>query len=310
MAIKKLILFAIIGILAGVASVYFYNEKIKPQPPIAVSFNPYTNGIYATGIIESRQTNASNINLYPEVSGKVTAVFTKDNQNVNIGDPLLRVDDSIQRQIVAKDRAQISYSQANLKNVQDQLVKIARAYRIDTNAISKNALDNAKNSVSINQQSLQVAQLQYKADKALLDQYTIKSPINGLVLSVNATEGDYASPQGVYDPTTQALLPVIQMGIVDPKLQVRCYVDEILVPRMPDSKHLQATLFVRGLTNYAIPLTFVSLQPYTIPNIQLSDERQERVDVRVLPIIFTFKKPTDINIYPGQLVDIYLKGKS
>jgi HlyD family secretion protein len=28
-----------------------------------------------------------------------------------------------------------------------------------------------------------------------------------------------------------------------------------------------------------------------------------------LPIIFKFKKPEDINIFPGQLVDVYLKGK-
>jgi HlyD family secretion protein len=52
------------------------------------------------------------------------------------------------------------------------------------------------------------------------------------------------------------------------------------------------------------------MQPYTIPKIQLSDQRSERVDVRVLPIIFKFKKPEDINLFPGQLVDIFIKGKA
>jgi HlyD family secretion protein len=42
------------------------------------------------------------------------------------------------------------------------------------------------------------------------------------------------------------------------------------------------------------------------PKIELSDQREERVDVRVLPIIFTFEKPKDVSLYPGQLVDIYI----
>lgn len=309
MGIKKLLFLAIAGIVTGLASVYFYNEHMKPQPPIANSFNPYENGIYATGIVESRQTNASNINIFPEVSGKVTQVLTHDNASIKAGDPLLAIDNSIQSQVVAKDQAQIQYAQANLKNSRDQFIKIAASYRMDPHSISKNTLDNAANTVAISLQSVNVAQLQYKADKALLDQYIVRAPINGVVLSVNATEGDYVSPQGSYDSTTQSLLPIIQLGLVNPELQVRCYVDEILVPKMPVPQKIQATLFVRGLDNYAIPLTFVSIQPYTIPNIQLSDERQERVDVRVLPIVFKFKKPTDINLYPGQLVDIYLKAK-
>ena len=45
-----------------------YNEKIKSQPPVAVSYNPYKTGVYATGIVESFQVNGSNINIYPEVS--------------------------------------------------------------------------------------------------------------------------------------------------------------------------------------------------------------------------------------------------
>jgi len=94
-----------------------------------------------------------------------------------------------------------------------------------------------------------------------------------------------------------------------PYLQVRAYVDEILVPNLPDPSKLEATLFVRGLINRSVPLEFSSLQPFTIPNIELSDERNERVDVRVLPIIFRFEKPSDINLFPGQLVDVYIKGK-
>ena len=32
----------------------------------------------------------------------------------------------------------------------------------------------------------------------------------------------------------------------------------------------------------------------------------ERVDVRVLPIIFKVEKPKDVNLFPGELVDVYI----
>jgi len=50
----------------------------------------------------------------------------------------------------------------------------------------------------------------------------------------------------------------------------------------------------------------VRVQPFVSPKIELSDQRQERVDVRVLPIIFSFAKPKDLSLYPGELVDVYI----
>ncbi len=48
-------------------------------------------------------------------------------------------------------------------------------------------------------------------------------------------------------------------------------------------------MFIRG-TDTHVPLTFVRIQPYVSPKIELSDARQERVDLRVLPLIFRFDK--------------------
>ena len=56
----------------------------------------------------------------------------------------------------------------------------------------------------------------------------------------------------------------------------------------------------------SVPLEFVRVQPYVSPKIQLSNERSERVDLRVLPIIFRFTPPTGLKLYPGELVDVYV----
>ena len=68
---------------------------------------------------------------------------------------------------------------------------------------------------------------------------------------------------------------------------------------------MKAQMSVRG-SNLKIPLTYVRVQPVISPKIELSDQRLERVDVRVLPIIFRLEKSKDANLYPGQLVDIYI----
>ena len=58
-----------------------------------------------------------------------------------------------------------------------------------------------------------------------------------------------------------------------------------------------------------MPLEFVRAQPYVSPKIELSNQRTERVDVRVLPLIFRFRKPQTMSVYQGQLVDVYIAEK-
>jgi HlyD family secretion protein len=71
---------------------------------------------------------------------------------------------------------------------------------------------------------------------------------------------------------------------------------------------MNAQMLIRGTTN-RIPLEFERIQPYVSPKIELSDQRTERVDVRVVPVLFRFKPPQDMNIYPGQLVDVYVEAQ-
>ena len=55
---------------------------------------------------------------------------------------------------------------------------------------------------------------------------------------------------------------------------------------------------IRG-TDHQVPLEFVRLQPYVTPKIELSDQRLEKVDFRVLPAIFRFKPPAGFEVPRG-----------
>jgi HlyD family secretion protein len=213
------------------------------------------------------------------------------------------------------------------------MLKLRKSFALDPKSVSKDQLDTAENTVKANQANLGVMRRQYELTKAgawiydiqnqqhlyealsktyasgaaLLAKYTLRAPVDGVVLAINAAVGSFASPQGIYNTYTQGSDPVMVMSYSQqPYLEVRCYIDEILIPRMSPGSKMNAQMLIRGTTD-RIPLEFERIQPYVGPKIELSDEKTERVDVRVLPVLFRFKPPKDMNIYPGQLVDVYVE---
>jgi len=303
---KILIGLAIIGILLGIVSAYISGIPARPQPPaFKPAENPYAKGIYANGIVETAQTSGENINIYPEVSGTVVKILVAEGQHVPAGTPLLMLEDSVQRSAAESAQAQIEVSKATYKNLQDTFSKQKASWMLDPRSVSKDALDTAENAMKTAKANLQLAQKQYQSANALLAKYVIKALSGGTVLSMNTAVGSYISSQGVYDTYTGVFYPVLVMGNQKGDLAVRCYVDEILIHRIPDPSQIQAKMFIHG-SNISLPLKFVRIQPNVSPKIELSSQRTERVDVRVLPVIFSFEQQKGISIYPGQLVDVYI----
>ena len=306
---KVIFIAAIVGLMIGIGSAYILGIEQKPLPPaFNPASNPYINGIYANGIVESYQGTGEDINIYPEVPGIMVQFLVSEGAIVKKGAPLFQIEDSVQRATVEQQKAQIEFAIASLKNVQDQLDKLKKSYDLDPRSVSKNDLDNADNGVKVAKANADVAQKQYELAQALLYKYTVKAPIDGSILAINAAVGSYISAQGTYDSYTQGFDPIIVMGSSQSYIGVRCYIDEILISRLPQTSQIHAQMFIRG-TNIKIPLEFVRIQPYVSPKIELSDQKLERVDVRVLPVIFRFEKPKETNIFPGQLVDVYIEEK-
>jgi HlyD family secretion protein len=358
---KIIVVLAVAGVVFGLASAYIYGARKKPLPPaFNPAQNPYVHGIFATGIVESYQSNGANINIFPEVPGAITQILVNEGAKVCKGEPLLLLDDSVQKATVAQQKAQaeaalatlqmlkaqprvenlrvskaqMDYAAASLKTARDSLEKVRKSFSLNPKSVSKDQLDNAENTYQTAKANLEVAKRQYQltkagawiydirnqqhqydalkkayeSGKALLAKYTLKAPVDGVVLAINTAKGNFASTQGSYNPYTEGYDPTIVMGLPQDFLAVRCYIDEILIPRMTSQANMQAQMQVRG-TATRIPLEFDRIQPYVTPKIQLSNQRLERVDVRVLPVLFRFKPPKDLNIYPGMLVDVYVEAK-
>lgn len=297
---------AIFGIILGLGSAYFMKLRPKSEPPaFKPASNPYRSGIYANGIIESAQQSGANVNMYPEVSGTVMKILVSEGQQVRRGEPLLVLDDTVQRSTAESAKAGVAVAKATLAGVQAQYDKLKASWQLDQRSVSRDALDTAENAIRSSKANLELARKQFDAASALLGKYTLTAHENGTILAINTSPGSYISSQGGYNSYTSGYVPVIVMGNPDNNLQVRCYVDEILIQRLPEPKRLSASMSIRG-TTISIPLKFVRFQPNVTPKIELSSQRTERVDVRVLPLIFSFNKPENVTLYPGQLVDIYI----
>jgi multidrug resistance efflux pump len=134
--------------------------------------------------------------------------------------------------------------------------------------------------------------------KADLDKTVVKAPIDGVILKVNARLGEYAQAGVLANP-------LMTMGSFDP-LHIRVDIDEADSWRVqPDSP---ATARLRGNPALSTTLSFVRFEPYVLPKRSLSGDNTERVDTRVLQVIYAFA-PKDFPAFVGQQVDVFIKAR-
>jgi hypothetical protein len=67
-----------------------------------------------------------------------------------------------------------------------------------------------------------------------------------------------------------------------------------------------ATAHVRGTRQIQTGLKFVRVEPYVIPKRSLTGDSTERVDTRVLQVLYGFERGT-LPIYVGQQMDVFIQ---
>jgi HlyD family secretion protein len=87
------------------------------------------------------------------------------------------------------------------------------------------------------------------------------------------------------------------------RLHVRIDIDEHDIPRFRPGLPAKASL--RGHSESAYPLNFVRVEPYVIPKKSLTGDNSERVDTRVLQVIYSLDT-SDKPIYVGHQLDVFI----
>jgi HlyD family secretion protein len=150
---------------------------------------------------------------------------------------------------------------------------------------------------------LEIADAEISLAKAKLDlagaeieRTIIKSPIDGTVLQVRIHEGELPT----MDPFRT---PMMIVGNTD-EMYVRVSINQVDIPYFhPESA---ATAYFQGDQRVKFSLNFVRMEPYLVSKQYLTNEINEKVDTRVLQIIYRIKnegKP----IFVGQQMDVFIE---
>ncbi len=314
---------------------------VKSTPPVEPPRTPFSNTVAGSGIIEAR---TENIAVGSHLPGVVTEVLVRVGAKVGPGSPLFRLDDRalkanlrvMQANLMAA-RAEVSRleslprkeelpaSEARVleaeANLAEQVSNYERAQKLGAaNAVTDQELVKRRQAVEMSRQQVAAAKAAdallkagaWEPEKAVarakveqavaaveqvqieIDRLTVTAPVEGEVLQVNVRPGEYVGA-----PAGQAL---VVLGNVQ-QLHVRVDIDEHDIPRFRPGARAQATL--RGDPNAKFSLTFERVEPYVVPKRSLTGDNTERVDTRVLQVIYSIDDH-GCALYVGQQVDAFI----
>jgi HlyD family secretion protein len=336
---------AVAGVFFAVYQVVLARQAPPPAAPLVEPPERPERGamIAGSGLIEARREN---ISIGVNIPGVVTEVFIKKGQKVKAGAPLFRIDDREYKAQLAVRQAELAAAQAQLHKLivaprpedvpparasaseaharmDDAEAALARseklfdrkvlaasdydkdryAYAAARAAYAKAKADlerllagSWKEDIEIARAAVALAQSQVDNINTNLDRLTVRAPMDGDVLQLNVRLGQFAAVAWKE--------PMIVLGD-SKRLHVRVDIDENDLPYFSTATTAVATL--RGRPQVRFPLKFVYVEPYVIPKQSLTGSNSERVDTRVLQVIYELHDDRPVDVFIGQQMDVYLR---
>jgi multidrug resistance efflux pump len=315
-------------------------------PPVEPAHAQFSNSVAGAGIVEAWTENISIGTPLPGIVLEVYVPVEKVGQTVRKGDPLFLVDNRQLLATLKYNEANLKASRAQLAKLEAQprpeelppseaKVQVAQANLALQHDLAQRARrlgpSGAMAEEDVNQRSLasavarqQLAQANaehallkagaWRFDKDIaqaavaqaeaqvlqtrtdLDRVLVRAPRDGMILQVNVREGEY-----VGTPPGQALMV---LGAINEKVHIRVDVDEHDIPRFTAGAAAKAS--PRGHPQISYPLKFERVEPFVVPKKSLTGDNTERVDTRVLQVIYALETK-DRPVYVGQQMDVFIE---
>ena len=290
---KSIVLYlSILGVIAAILLAIEMHEKIPTPPPLVQpASNPYHSSVAASGIVEAM---SENISMGVPSAGLVMEIKVQVWDRVQKDQELFRLDDRDLRAQLEVQRSKIRVAEASLLKLQDQFSRLQSVK--DPRAVSIEEVRTRENDVAVAEAQLKFAEAEVRETEAMIERLTIRAPKDGTILQNNIRPGEYVA----LTPKEPAMI----LGDLE-NLQVRADVDEQDASRVQSGR--PATAYLKGMARIAIPLKFVRIEPFVIPKQSLTGASSERVDTRVLQIIYAFEQPGKEKVYVGQQVDVFIE---
>lgn len=149
--------------------------------------------------------------------------------------------------------------------------------------------------------SLEIQQAKSNVDRVQADiqRTIIRSPIDGKVLQIKIHEGEFPMAIGATGG------PLMIVGNTD-EIYLKVNINQFDAPHFrPDAP---AVAYLRGNARIEFPLEFVRLVPYLVNKQNLTNDITDKVDTRVLQVIYLIKSQ-DHNIFVGQQMDVFIEAE-
>ena len=281
----------IFGIISVVRSQPRQGATTPPSPP---PISSYSQTVAAVGLVE---TSTENIAVGTEIGGVVSNIYVQVGDRVKAGEPLFSIDSRATRAELATRQAAVQVAEAALAEAKYQLELGNRL--TDQKVLSVEENKNRGFAAQKAEAQLAQARAQLNSIETDLERLTVRAPVDGQVLQVKVHLGEFA-------PTGSLPIPLILLGNVE-KLHVRVDVEEHEAWRVrPEAK---AAAAVRGNANLRTPLTFVRYEPFVVPKKSLTGDSTERVDTRVLQVIYRIDDK-NVPLFVGQQMDVFIDADS
>ncbi len=340
----RLLIVALSCLVFAVGWTLAQKPRVKPSsPPVAPPESGFSQTVAAVGLVEPE---TENIELSCAVSGLVTSIYATPGERVHQGQKLFSTDDrdiaadlEVKRAALRSDEAQLAKlkSQPRAEELPPLESKVSEAKSLLADAeVQVKLIESVTDPRAVKQEDVLRRRLNYEAARARLRQaendlalaragawepdlmiaraqvkqaaaavtqdevnrerLTTRAPLDGVILQSKVRLGQYAQ----CGPLTE---PLMVMG-GGQTMHVRADVDENDAWRV----HAQdeAIAHVRGNAKLSFPLEFVRFEPFVIPKKSLTGDSTERVDTRVLEVIYRFRDPS-ISVYDGQQMDVFIQ---
>jgi HlyD family secretion protein len=336
---------AVAAALLAFAGWYVWKSRVvavAPPPPIEPAHSPFAATLAAAGVVEAQ---TENIAVGSPTPGVVTQVHVKVGDEVAPGAPLFRLDDRALQGELAVKRAAVDETKSQLVRLEAeprkeripvlvaQVNEAKAAVTLAEDALRRTEETFARK-VSTEQdliarrEGLAAARAQFeRADADLdlleagsweydrdvaraavtkaeaevkrieteLDRLIVRALVGGRVLQVNVRPGEF-----VGTPPGQ---PLVVLGNVE-RLHVRVDIDEFDIPRFRETA--TATAVPRGNLQERYPLEFFRVEPFVVPKKSLTGDTTERVDTRVLQVIYTCDPTGRPPLFVGQQMEVFI----
>ncbi|MCA0903097.1 efflux RND transporter periplasmic adaptor subunit [Qipengyuania aquimaris] len=305
------LLLAIVFIVSGLPDRELSEpENEPPRAPEQLADAPRVAG---SGVVEP---SSEVVQIGSALSGLVTGLFVQPGDRVSEGQTLFTVDDRAARSALREAEAAIGEARAAISEAETARATASQQLALyrnvdDPAAVSRSEVIRAEGEASAAAQRLTLARARLQAAEARaasarteIGRLTVRAPIAGEILAVNIRKGEYVSTMG-----GGGSQPFIEMGQTQP-LYVRIDIDEEQAPRL--DMGAAATVSPRGASDQQVEATFVRAEPLVVPKRSLTNSAAERVDVRVLQVLYELPEAASTGetlFRVGQQVDAYIPAK-